>query len=638
MNESQELLSNIIIYTKYARYRDDLKRRETWSEIVDRYIAMMLRKYCGEEYEQQWRNKSMDVSNSPLAEEIVKNSQYLYDKKVLPSMRALQFAGPAIIKNNSRIFNCAFLPIDSVSSFSEIMFLLLGGTGVGYSVQFQHVRKLPDIRKPTKEKKYLIGDSIEGWADSVKALMKSYFGYTQYKPRFDFSDIRKKGERLVTAGGKAPGPDPLRIALTKIEAILNKKEDNSALTPLEAHDIVCLIADAVLAGGIRRAALLSLFSFDDIEMATCKHGAWWELNPQRGRANNSAAIVRNRIVKKEFLKLWKTIKDSGSGEPGILFTSDPSLGTNPCCEISLKPFQFCNLSTINGGDIKDQSDFNDRARVASFFGTLQAGFTDFHYLRTIWRQTTEKDALLGVSITGIGSGKMEGIDLKEGADVAMKENERLASIIGINVAARVLTIKPEGSGSLVLGQSSGIHAWWSKYYIRNVQCAVGDDLYNYFTEHHPELIKIMDYQPSSAVIGIPMKSPSTAILRENETAIEFLERVKKYNLDWVREGHRSGSNFNNVSATCNIKEDEWGEVGEWMWSNRNVYSGISVLPFDGGTYQDAPFQECTEYEYNKRIKIIKNKPIDLTLIKEEIDNTNLQEELACAGGACELIF
>jgi len=999
MNESQELLSQIVTYNKYARYRQDLKRRETWEEIIDRYVGMMLKKHCGDKYEQQWKQKKMDVTNSPLAKDIVEKAAFLYRKDVLPSMRALQFAGPAISKTESRVYNCAYVPINHYTCFSELMFLLLGGTGVGYSVQYNHVRELPDLLKPTKKRKFLVNDSIEGWADAIKALFKAYFGITRYKPRFDFSDIREKGARLVTAGGKAPGPDPLRICLTKIEALLNNVDNNSQLRPIDVHDICCFIADAVLAGGIRRAAMIALFSFDDEYMATCKHGSWWDKNPQRGRCNNSAVIVRNRVSRKEFSEFWKVVKASNSGEPGISLSNDPNYGTNPCAEISLRPYQFCNLTEINAGSIRDQEDFNERCRVAAFWGTLQAGFTDFHYLRPVWQSNTEKDSLVGVGMTGIANGNVELLNLEEGSIHVKQENERIADILGINHAARTTTIKPSGcskkdtmiitnrglltleeigdingnkwqthdievsqeqglaqsnlfyingksptkkiltsggielesslthqyrvirngnyiwvktpnikigdvlpfkiggynGGSLqkldkfkqtkttnlniieqpthlnnnlawllglyladgsthkkgiriagdinklndlkkastiikeqfniecliyertngnnadlyansksllkwlklndlikpktkyieipliirkspkdiiksyidgygigdgstkthcrsfctiskkmasqlivvlrsigidakcrlmpptktsfgdnmrywiserkgrtvkeryikksvrniwrqldklglkdfnfdtvvdiqngftdtydisvpkrntyisesyvshnttscVVGTSSGIHAWHSEYYIRNMQCAVGDDLYNYFMANHPDLIKEMDYQPGSAVIGIPMKAPSSAIMREEESAIQFLERVKRFNEEWIQTGHRTGPNYNNVSATVSIKDNEWDDVGNWMWINRKVYSGISVLPFDGGTYADAPFTDCTKYEYDKRMKYIRDNPIDLTRIKEEFDNTNLKGELACQGGSCELTY
>lgn len=552
-------------------------------------------------------------------------------------MRAIQFAGPAITKNEARIYNCSYMPMNDYRCFSELMFLLLGGTGAGYSVQYHHVEQLPEIQKPLKEAKYLVGDSIEGWADAVKQLMKSYFGITKIKPRFDFSDIREKGAQLVTAGGKAPGPEPLRVCLTKIEAMLNDLQNGTKLSPIQVHDICCHIADAVLAGGIRRAALISLFSFDDKEMATAKYGNWWELNPQRGRANNSAVILRNRVERNEFDNLWQMVVDSGSGEPGIYFTNDPEYGTNPCCEISLRPYTFCNLTEINAGNLESEEDFIERSRIAAFFGTLQAGFVDFHYLRTIWKKNTEKDSLIGVGITGIGNGQILDYDLTKGVNSAMVENTRVAKIIGINPAARVTTIKPAGTTSCVVGTSSGIHSWHAPTYKRNMQCKVNDDLYNFFTEHAPKLIKVMDYDPNSAVIGIPQKAPDTAILREDETALDLLERIKRFNLEWVKLGHRRGPNTNNVSATVSVKPEEWEKVGKWMWENRYTYNGLSVLPYDGGTYKDAPFIEIDEETYNELSKYIEENPIDLTKIVEINDNTDLAGEIACGPGGCEVL-
>jgi ribonucleoside-triphosphate reductase len=331
MNNTQKILSDIVVYNKYAKYSSIEKRRETWQEIVERYITMMVKRYGAEGDHEIWKHSPKVTSL--MSQEIIKNGKDIMDKNVLPSMRALQFAGPAIEKNEARGYNCSYMPMDDYRGFSELMFLLLGGTGAGYSVQRHHVEKLPEIHKPTKESKYLIGDSIEGWADAVKQLMKAYFGITKVKPRFDYSDIREKGSMLITAGGKAPGPEPLKIALVKIESILNEKENGTKLTPFEVHRICCLIADAVLAGGIRRAALISLFSMEDKMMLTCKHGNWWEKYPELGRANNSATILRNRVKKHEFDTLWKIIVDSNSGEPGIYFTNDPEYGTNPCCEI-----------------------------------------------------------------------------------------------------------------------------------------------------------------------------------------------------------------------------------------------------------------------------------------------------------------
>ena len=623
MNKSQELLSDIVVYNKYAKYLPEITRRESWSEIIGRYEKMMLKKYPN------------------LKKEIEKNIVFLYDKKVLPSMRMLQFSGAAIEKNEARGYNCSYLPIDSYKAFSETMFLLLSGCGVGYSVQKHHVDVLPEIIKPIKERKYLIDDSITGWADAVKALLKSYLGYAKSKPRFDFSDIRPKGARLVTAGGKAPGPEPLRRCLHEIELILDRKNNNDKLTPLECHDILCHIADSVLAGGIRRSAMISLFSADDKEMLSCKSGKWYELNSQRGRANNSVVLLRHKATESFFNNLWKNVQASGFGEPGFYWTHDKEWGTNPCCEIALRPNTFCNLCELNGSNLESIEDFNERSKVAAFFGTLQAGFTDFHYLRDVWKRNTEKDALIGVGITGICNGVINNYtadELKQGAEVVKQENIRVAALIGINKAARCTTVKPSGTSSCVLGTSSGIHAWHSEYYIRNIQCAVGDNLYNFFNENHPELIKIMEWDPNSAVIACPQHAPQNAVLREDETAQTMLERVNLFNMNWVREGYNSGQNHNNVSATVSIKEEEWDTVGKWMWDKRDNYNGLSVLPYDGGMYKNAPFETCSKEEYERLMNIIDKNPIDLTKIVEEEDNTNLNDQVACAGGACEVKF
>lgn len=617
MDRGALALSKVVHYNKYAKYIADEKRRESYEENVDRYIQMMKDNY------------------PKLIGDIDSYSSLIYERKVLPSMRAMQFAGKAISKNESRIYNCSFLPIDDYRAFSEVMFLLLGGTGVGYSVQKHHVDKLPEIKKPVSSQKYIVADSIEGWADAVKHLMKAYFGKRETEPRFDFSAIRPKGERLVTAGGKAPGPEPLKTCLFNIKTVLDRKENGEQLSTLEVHDIVCYIANAVLAGGIRRAALIALFSAGDNDMLTCKKGEYWNLNPQRSRANNSAVVLRHRVTKDFFDKIFTMVEENKTGEPGIYFTNDKNWGTNPCCEIALRPFQFCNLTEINASNIVNQADLNSRAEAASFFGTLQAGFTDFHYLRPIWKRTTEKEALTGVGMTGLCSGAVFDLDLGEAVEKAKSTNIAVAGIIGINPSARVSTIKPSGTTSTILGTSSGIHAWHSKYFIRNVQCMVGDDLYNYFTEKHPNLIKVMDQDPSSAVIGFPIKAPEGSITRDDETALQFLDRIEKFNKEWVRAGHVSGDNTNNVSATINVKDDEWVGIKKWMWEHKDSFNGLSVLPFDGGVYKDAPFIECTKEVYEDKLQYMDE--INLTEIKEEVDNTNRMENLACAGGSCEIL-
>lgn len=617
MEISNKILSDITVYMKYAKYLPELSRRETWDELVT-------------------RNKNMHIKKYPqLTDEIESAYKFVYDKKVLPSMRSLQFGGKPIEISPNRIYNCAYLPIDDYRAFGETMFLLLGGTGVGYSVQRHHVEKLPEIRKPNQKRtrRFLIADSIEGWADAVKALTKSYFTGGS-KLKFDFSDIRPKGARLITSGGKAPGPQPLKECLIKVQGILDSKEDGEKLQPIEVHDIVCHIADAVLAGGIRRAALISLFSADDEEMIACKSGAWWETNPQRGRANNSAALMRHKLTKDFFLDLWKRVELSGAGEPGIYLTNDKDWGTNPCCEIALRPFQFCNLCEVNASDIESQDDFESRVRAAAFIGTLQAGYTEFHYLRPVWQRTTEKDALIGVSMTGIGSGTVLGYDMKAAAAVVKTENERVAKLLGINESARTTTVKPAGTTSLALGTSSGIHAWHNDYYIRRVRVGKNEAIYTYLAENHPALVEDEYFRPhDTAVISIPQKAPEGAIMR-TESPFQLLDRIKKVHLEWVKPGHRNGNNTHNVSATVSLKEDEWELAGEWMWENREHYNGLSVLPYDGGSYTQAPFEDCTEETYNEMMKSLTD--IDLTKVVELDDNTDLSGELACAGGACEI--
>jgi ribonucleoside-diphosphate reductase alpha chain len=465
--------------------------------------------------------------------------------------------------------------------------------------------------------------------------MRSYFEGTS-NINFDFSDIRSKGARLVTSGGKAPGPEPLKICIRQIKSILNEKEDGDQLEPIEVHDIICHIADAVLAGGIRRAALISLFSADDKEMIAAKAGRWWEKNPQRARANNSAAIVRHRVRKKFFMGLWERIRHSGAGEPGIYFTNDKDWGTNPCCEIGLRPFQFCNLCEVNVSDVESQEDLNQRVKTAAFLGTLQAGYTEFHYLRPIWQRTTEKEALLGVSLTGIASDRLRDLDLKEAAAIAVAENKKVSEMIGIKPAARVTTIKPAGTSSMVLGCSSGIHAWHNDYYIRRLRVGKNEDIYHYLLINHPELVEDEYFRPhDTAIISVPQKAPADSILR-HETAQELLDRVKWFSENWIEPGHITGNNTHNISATISIKEDEWTAVGEWMWKNREHYNGLSVLPHDGGNYIQPPFEDCDKATYNKLMKNLNE--VDLTKIIEHTDNTNLAGEVACAGGACEVKY
>ena len=616
MNKEHEILSEVVTWMKYSKFIPELSRRETWGELVT-------------------RNMNMHIAKFPELKEMIEhNYKFVYEKKVLPSMRSLQFGGRPIEVNNTRLFNCSYLQIDDYRAFSETMFLLLSGTGVGYSVQKHHVENLPPLKKATKNRRYLIGDSIEGWADAVKVLVKSYFGLSTWKPNFDYRSIRSKGERLITSGGVAPGPEPLKLCLNHVESIFERKADGEKLTPLECHDILCHIATAVLAGGIRRSAMISLFDKDDEEMLTCKFGKWYETNPQRGRANNSATLLRGEVTKEEFLSLWKKVEMSNSGEPGFYFTDNKELGTNPCCEISLNSFQFCNLVEINASDIKDQQDLMERTVAAAFIGTIQASYTDFHYLRPEWKKTTEKEALLGIGMTGIASGAVLSLDLESAAKEAIDANRLFSKLIGINSAARVTCVKPSGTSSLVLGTSSGVHTWHDEYYMRRIRIGKNEAIYTYLSLYHPEMIEGDQLNSAQVVLSVPVAAPAGAITRSSEDAIQFLERVKSLHENWIKPGHVEGDNTHNVSATVTIKNEEWEEVGEWLWANQNHYNGLSFLPEDLGSYPQTPFETITKEQYDQAITSCHS--LDVTKIIEIKDNTNLNDQQACGAGGCEI--
>ena len=696
----QQILSDITVHMKYAKYLPEKERRETWEELVERSKQGMLKKYA----------------NTPkeFKKEIINAfDNFVLPKKVLTSMRFSQFAGNAVEKNNARIYNCSYLPLDHIRAFSEAMFLSLGGSGVGFSVQQHHIDKLPPIIGPDpnkKPKKFLVGDSIEGWADAVKALVNTYFKGRQ-DIVFDLSDIREKGARLVTAGGKAPGPEPLRVCLENIRSILeyalSQRGKMTKIRSIEAHDMMMHIADAVYAGGIRRSAMISGFSYGDDIMLNAKSNIpissyeqhieefrgengeilkraveinskgnkfynlnvkfsdpsypkteeeiktlywvqeehleqlktegtlpWFYFHPHRGRANNSIVLMRDKITKKMFDGIWEIIVKNKSGEPGFYFTNDKDYFTNPCAEISLRPNSFCNLTEINASNIKTQEDFNERARVASFLGTLQAGFTDLHYLRTVWQDNLEKEYLIGVGITGIANKDFLSLNFADATKNVLEENERVANIVGIKKAYRTTCVKPSGTTSSVIGCSSGVHAWHNDHYIRRIRVGKNEAIYTYLSENHPELIEDDYFSPeTNAVISVPQKAPDASITRE-ESVFDLLERTKRLNQEWIKPGHRRGPNTHNTSCTISVKDEDWQGVGEWMWENRFNYNGIAVLPYDGGTYIQAPFEDITEEQYTEMVQHL-NK-VDLTKVIETEDNTDLSGELACAGGACTI--
>lgn len=664
----KKALSDITVFNKYAKFIPVVQRRENWIELAT-------------------RNKDMQITKYPaLTSEIERVYQdFVYPKLTLPSMRSLQFGGKPILMSENRMFNCAYFPLELIKAFNELMFLLLGGTGAGYSVQKRHVNCLPKIKAPEsdEEHKFQIQDSIIGWADAIKVVSKAFFNAGSL-PVFDYRDIREKGAELITSGGKAPGPGPLKDCIEAIIPIF-RGAIGRKLTPLEAHDISCIIADAVLAGGIRRAAMICLFDRDDQAMLSCKslvtvkdyvlipkkftdeiqevhwtnvYGApgtarlgeydlaillasnklpWYLAHPYRARANNSAVLPRGKVTQEEFSNLMRAVQASGCGEPGVYWTNNEDWGTNPCCEIALRPYQMCNLTTINAGAITDQASFNAAAGAAAFLGTLQAGYTDFHYLNPKWKLTCEAEALLGVSMTGIASGTLDTLDKEEAASHAIRVNTEVAKKLGINPAARVTTVKPEGTSSLVLGTSSGVHAWHAPYYIRRMRAGKDEALAQYMLRAAPELVENDVTNAAQVVLSFPQKAPEGAVLRD-EPMLNLLERVKGLSTDWINTGHISGDNRHNVSCTISVKDTEWAQLTDWMWKNRECYNGISVLPYYGATaYPQMPFEDITQERYEEMLPLLEGININ-QVFEDNGDGVDLKAELACAGGVCELTF
>jgi len=615
MNKSNRLLSEIVAYRTYAKHINALNRRESLEETLNRNMTMFLDQY------------------PKLSRDIIKAFKQVHDFNVMPSMRSLQFGGEAIMRNNVRLFNCSFANITYPRIFAEALFLLLSGTGFGYSVQKRHIEQLPSIRKPKEEGTYVVHDSIEGWAEALNQLMSAYF-FGAIRPIFDFSKVRSKGSYLVTTGAKAPGPEPLKAMLFKVEELLLKSIGRKLRT-LEVHDVVCLVADCVLSGGIRRAALICLFDRTDKDMLTCKHGSWWEKHPYRARANNSAVLPRHEVTYEEFKHVFDMCVASNAGEPGFVFTNDLDWGTNPCAEIGLRSNQFCNLTTTNLTGIKSEKDFHNRVYAAALLGTLQAGFTDFPYLGETWRKVTESEALIGCSFTGIAdSSGLTGEQLQKAAKLVLEVNEKYAKKIGTNLAARTTAIKPEGTASCVLGSSSGIHARHAEHYLRRVRMNKDDELARYLSKVIPELVEDDIFSPSGVVVTIPQESPVGAITRHQESAIGLFDRVKHYYNNWVVPGHRNGENTHNVSCTINYKPEEVQELLQRLWEDRFQYAAVSLLPFSDAIYQQAPFEDCSKEVFEKYSAMVKE--IDLTKVLEMEDNTNRAEQLACAGGICEI--
>ncbi len=631
-------LSKFVIWDKYAKYLPENNRKETWDETCDRVRDGLLTKYghISEEFSQ----------------EIVENCEYIRKKQVFGSMRFLQFGGKAVEANNARTFNCSFQPVDAIEAFSENLFLLLSGCGVGYSVETHHISKLPDLHPHPETQNYKIADTIEGWSDAAFVLVSSYLGAATPRPVFDYSGIREKGSLLVTTGGFAPGPEPLMVALQNIERLLELGVSNNQvkLTSLDCHDIMCFLADAVMAGGIRRAAMIALFDIDDQLMLNCKnpesYKPWGEdkINAQRARSNNSAVIytyeLEDPINQQRFIELMRVCEQSGVGEPGIVFSSDPfkRCGYNPCVEASLDPHTFCNLSSIVATYITSQDKFNELAKVAAFLGTLQAGFTDnlSNYLRRQWKISTERDSLIGVSITGVGYGNLNGLSKEEAARCVTVENARVAKIIGINPAARCTLIKPEGSATLAagLGDCPGVHAGNGDFLLRRCGVQKSSEIAEYMRVYYPDQYEDSVYNENDAFLVFPLKNGKDVLNQNTETAIDFLERVLDFATNWIGPGHRRGHNTHNVSATCRVKPGEWTGVVEFVWANRFKLSGLSFFPAsNGASFPQLIYQEITEEEYEARV-------LSLTEIYPEtiwLDHGfNFVQEPACSGNSCEI--
>lgn len=621
---------NFIALSRYARYRDDLQRRETWKETVDRYISYM-------------KNK-VTLTNS----EVVKLGRAIENLDVMPSMRALMTSGAALDKCNVVAYNCSYLPIDHPRAFDEVMYILMCGTGVGFSVEKESTDKLPSVNEhfEDSETTIVVEDSRSGWARGYRELIACL--YAGQIPKIDVSKVRGSGERLKTMGGRSSGPAPY-LDLCQFTVEVFQRAKGRKLTSLEVHDIVCKIGDIVVVGGVRRSALISLSDLDDRAMQSAKAGEWYLSQKQRSLANNSA-VYHGKPPVGTFMEEWLSLYQSHSGERGIFNrkaakdkvaengrrNTDHSFGCNPCSEIILRPYQFCNLSEVVVRYDDTLETLKEKVRVATIFGTYQATLTDFKYLRKVWQNNCEEEALLGVSLTGLMDhyvlSKTEDAKrwLSEMKQVAIDTNKEWAEKLGINQATAITCVKPSGTVSQLVDSASGLHARHSEYYIRTVRGDNKDPMTQFMKEqgipNEPDLIHSED----NTVFSFPSKSPKKAITRNEMTAIDQLEVWKMYAEHWCE--HKP-------SATISVREDEWPSVGAWVWENFDICSGISFLPTDDHVYQQAPYQDCSKEEYDNHVALMP-KSLDwgaLAEFEKGVDNTSGARELACSAGSCEIV-
>ena len=638
-------IQDYMLVSRYARFLPEMGRRETFPEAVGRVRDMHLRTFPSAEEDIRWA-----------FEQVV-------DKRCLPSMRSMQFGGQAIEKNHARMYNCTFGICDRIEFFREGLYLLLCGTGVGFSVEFEHVDKLPELASSVDESTvihFTVPDTIEGWADAMHELVVSYM--EGYLVEFNYSKIRSRGSVLKTSGGRAPGHVPLRRALERCRHIMDGALGRK-LKPIECYDLMMHAADAVIAGGVRRSATICLFSPDDGEMMNAKRGNWFTENPQRGRSNNSVKLIRNETSKAQFLRIFTKQKEWG--EPGFYFANDLSHGCNPCCEIGLNPhlevkdadgnitiesgWQFCNLTEINGAKLHTEEDFRTAVRAATIIGTLQAGYTTFRYLGETTEKLCRREALLGVSITGMMDSPAVTLDpimQQKMAKYAIEVNREISLKIGTEPAARLTCVKPAGSTSLLLGTASGIHPRHARRYFRRVQANKTDPVYKFFNSQNTHMCNesVWSANKTDDVITFCVEAPEEAILRNEMSAIDLLKHVHSTQQNWVIPGTaRPESNpglYHNVSNTLTVRDGEWDDVAEYIWENRSDFTGISMLAASGDkAYAQAPHEEVISAQdetlWNELIS--KFQSVDYTQMHEQDDATNLQGEIACAGGACELV-
>jgi ribonucleoside-triphosphate reductase len=613
MQRTAKILSDLAFYRTYSKVKPTNATKESWNEVVDRYQQFLI---------DQNRTEHHDL--------IAKACHSVRLKQIVPSMRMLQFAGPGLARENMKAYNCSFTAIESFKAIAEVFYVLMCGTGAGFSVQKHHTSQLPAIHSLDEVHAFVIADSKEGWCDSVLELLKN--------PNiiFNYDRIRPAGTPLST-GGTASGSVALRQMHEKVRNILMNAIGRQ-LRPIEVHDIVCHVADCVVVGGVRRAALISLFDRTDEQMLYAKVGSWWERNPQRARANNSAVLIHGETTREEFDMVLDMCIESKSGEPGIFWTHDKDYGVNPCAEISLQSQGLCNLTEINAAICQNEFDFAQAAYYATVLGTFQAALTNFTYVDPRWKKVAEEDALLGVSITGQAQ-NWQGLqkwDLADVADMTKLWNKELANELGINHAARITTTKPSGTTSTVLGTTAGIHGAYAPHYLRRVRIAKDDPMAIYLRHKLPEeLVEEDQFQSSLLCIAMPIQM--NGIVASEESCIDQLERSKFIHKNWIRPGHNSGPNTHNVSLTCYYKDGEDNErLKDWMWNNRQSYSGISLLPQDTHTYVQAPYEAISAERFKELESKVLAINLDLGEIRYELKYDSRQEVSGCEGTLCSL--